>query len=266
MAVPLPPISAQQAQQAFSAAEAASAATKAVLSATPATQLAAQVTADVSSSTAYCDRVAAAHRLNERFAACATYEEAMSIAYYLLSASPKLCEALVEMLVDGDALGEIAVQLLHSLSLHDDGAQAVVRAGAAPVLTAALRAEDPLMRAHGLALLATLAERSTLASSLVKAGVMKLLSFLGKMAVGDAASAAQLWPTLLGIADCLLRDPRTVPERQRAQFRDVLVGVARAHKAGSLPLALADARTLNKLMIDLRAFNLAAPPPAAKKR
>jgi len=247
-------ISTVQALQAFTAAEAASAATKAVLSSTPATTLAARIAAS-DSNTTHCDRITAVHRLNERFAACGSYSEAVELAAELLRSTNRLCDALVEMLVEGDVLIELSVQLLHSLSLHDDGAIAVVRAGAAPVLAAALRADDALMRAHGLALLATLAERPALAVPLVKAGVVKLLCFLGRAASADAASAAQLWPPLLETTDSLLRDPRAVPERQRMQLRDVFVSAARMHKAGSLPLMLTDARTLNRLMMVLRALS-----------
>ena len=128
-----------------------------------------------------------------------------------------------------------------------------------------VRAGEPLMRAHGLALLATLAERPALIATLVKAGVVKLLCFLGMGSVADPGSAVQLWPSLLDIADLLLRDPRNVPDRQRQQLRDVLVAAARSHKAGSLPLALTDVRTLNRLMIGLRALNLVAPPAKAKR-
>jgi hypothetical protein len=83
--------------------------------------------------------------------------------------------------------------------------------------------------------------------------------------VADPGSAVQLWPSLLDIADLLLRDPRNVPDRQRQQLRDVLVAAARSHKAGSLPLALTDVRTLNRLMIGLRALNLVAPQAKAKR-
>lgn len=254
-------ISYAQAQQAFAAAEAASAATKAVMSTVSTAKLSAKLT----TATEHSDRVAAAHMINERFAACASYEEAIALVADLLRGSRGLCAALVEMLVNGDALGEIAVQLLLSLSLNNDGAENVVLAGAVPVLTAVLRADEPLMRAHGLALLATLAERPALIATLVKAGVVKLICFLGMGSVADPGSAVQLWPSLLDIADLLLRDPRNVPDRQRQQLRDVLVAAARSHKAGSLPLALTDVRTLNRLMIGLRALNLVAPPAKAKR-
>ena len=245
------PVSAEQARQAFCAAEAASAATKAVIGTSSVLQ---HVSKLVASDSLSCERTAAAHRLNERFAACSKYDEACELARELLR-TPSLCDSLVSLLVDGDALPDVAVQLLHSVSLPEEGAQAVLRSGAVSVVAAAMRAEDPLVRAHGLALLCRLSEAPGLASGLVRAGVVRLLCALGRR--HDESSAAQIWPPLLHIADALLRDPRQVPERQRVDLRDTLTTAARAYKAGVLPLSTADARTMNRLMIHLRAINLA---------
>ena len=116
---------AAQASSAFTAAAIASQATAAVLGAVSSAQHIAKLTAADSQ---LCDAIAAVHRLNERFAACATYEEAMRLAGEL--SQPTTCGALVRLLSEGDVLVELAVQLLQSLCLHETGARAIERAGA----------------------------------------------------------------------------------------------------------------------------------------
>ena len=231
---------------AFSAAEAASAATAAVLGKTSPMEHVAKLTSSQSTSS---ERIAAVHRLNERFAACATYDDAVELAGQLCE--PALFVSLMNLLADGECLVELVVQLMHSLSLHREGASALCRSGALPVVSAALRAEDPLLRTNGLILLATLAERQDLAGPLARAGVVKLLCFLGKSA--DVVH----WPYLLEIAEGILRQPLVVPERQRQQLRDIFVDAAHWQKAGSLPLPPNDSRRLVRLLILMRGLNLA---------
>ena len=245
----------RQASAAFESAASAAQATAAVLGDTPLDAHMARLTAP---DAAPCDAIAAAHRLNERFAACATYDDGMALAGAL--STPAVCEALVGLLSEGEALVELAVQLMQNLCLHDDGALAIQRAGALPVLAAALRADEPLLRAQGLALFATLAERPSMAKPLVRAGVVKLLCFLGK-----SNGFVEHLPALLEIAEAILREPLAVPAAQRQQLRDVLSAAARLHKAAQLPLALHDARRLNRLLIVLRALNQPAQQAAAAK-
>lgn len=218
-----------------------------------------------------CDRLAAVHRLNEHFAACASYEAAETLARSLVAALPGLGAVLVSLLVDGDQLVELVAQLMHSLCVHADGAAMLVKAGALPVLTAALRADEPLLRAQGLALLATLSEREELAKPLAKAGVLKLVNFLARGAMPaedapptNAANSHPAWPPLLEIAEGLLRTPNAVPAIQRQQLRDVLAQAAKAHRAGRLPLDLHDGRRLTRLLFTLRALGMTDPPPGQK--
>ena len=149
------------AQEAFRAAEAASAATASVISKSVKPEdLAAKLVGNDGVNVAeaspppVCDRLATCHRLNEHFAACGSYEESARLVCTLCKAQPRLGEALVGLLVDGDALVELAVQLMHNLCMEESGIKMVLGAGALPVLAATLRADEPLMRAHGLALLA----------------------------------------------------------------------------------------------------------------
>jgi len=243
---------------AFSAAEAASAATAAVLGSTPVSVHVEKLTATDSG---VCTQIAAVHRLNERFAACRTYEAATQLAGELSDAA--LCQALINLLVDADALVELVVQLMGNLCLHDKGVHGLQRAGAFPVVVAALRADEPLVRITGLNLLVVLAERREMIVPLIKAGVIKLLCFLGK------GMEACHWQQVLEIAESLLAVPFAVPERQRQQLRDVLGAAAKAHKAskeqgkGGLPL---DPRRLSRLLIVLRALNMAVPSEKPKRR
>ena len=257
---------------AFSAAEVASAATAAVLLAHGPSGGWDKIAAKLVAAEAVPDRLAAVHRLNEHFVACSSYEDAMELAGSLAKKQPKLGAALVSLMVDGDALVELVVQLMHNLCLHANGASMIAQAGAFPVLAMALRADEPLLRAHGLSLLVTLSERAELAQPLAKAGVLKLVTFLAKAALpqGESAAAASAalnakgtgaptWPPLLEIADGLLRTPSVVPVVQRQQLRDVLAQAAYAHKRGQLPLELHDGRRLTRLLRELRALALTEP-------
>jgi hypothetical protein len=241
------------AAHAFSAAEIASAATAAVVSlgASP-EQLSARL---VDTALPMHDRLAACHRLNEYFAATRSLEEAVCLSSKLVSQRPTLGDALVALMVDGDVLVELAVQLMHNISLHPDGTKILVQAGALPILAASLRANEPLLRAHGLSLLAALAERAELAAPLARAGVVKLVSFLARSPGADAH-----WPLLLEICDGMLRVPRAVPEAQRKLLRGALDKAGAAYRAKELHLDPPDARRLARLMLMLCAF--AGTPPA----
>ena len=219
-----------------------------------------------------CDRIAACHRLNEHFAACASYDEAVLLAGKLCKAQPRLGEALVSVMVDGDALVELAVQLMHSLCVHDAGAKMLEKAGVLPVLAMSLRADEPLLRTHGLTLLATLAERPEMAVPLVKAGAIKLVCFLGRTLKGEQAEA--LWPLMLEVIEGILRAPKAVPEAQQKMLRATLGEAGLMHKCisgtredvgGTLPLALPDGRRLTRLLVNARALAMVAPSNAAPK-
>jgi hypothetical protein len=133
----------------LAAPQVASAATAAVLRAQGASSDAvAAKLCGAQAAPAVCDRLAAVHRLNEHFAACGSFEDAEALARALATGRPSLGAALVALMVDGDALVELVVQLMHSLSLHADGAAMLLRAGALPVLAATLRADEPLLRAQ----------------------------------------------------------------------------------------------------------------------
>ena len=260
---------------AVSAAEAASAATAAVLRSrggdATAEALAQSLVAADKHELSEWDRVAVVHRLNEHFAACGSYEAAEALAGKVVAKAPGLGTALVALMTDCDALIELAAQLMHSLCLHTDGGAMLAKAGALSVLAAALRADEPLLRAHGLALLATLSERPEMAKPLTKAGVLKLVCFLAKNALptgtsGKAAGGGSAWPPLLEIAEALLRTPSAVPTVQRQQLRDVLAQAAFAHKAGHLPLEIHDGRRLTRLLITLRALALADPPAGQRTK
>lgn len=262
-------------QAAFTAAEAASAATASVISSgVKPDDLAARLVGNDGSNAAestpppMCDRLAACHRLNEHFAACPSFEESMKLAALLCNTQPRLGEALVAVLVDGDVLVELAVQLMHNLCVHELGSQMLMSAGALPVLTAALRADEPLLRAHGLALLAALADRRECVSALVRAGAVRLICFLGRTLKGAAAGA--LWPFMLEIAEGILRVPSAIPEAQHKMLRKTLGEAALAHKCssgrterdmyGTLPLDLADGRRLTRLLVLSRALALKGAP------
>ena len=116
---------------------------------------------------------------------------------------------------------ELAVQLMQNLSLHDAGALGIERAGALPVLVAALRADEALMRAQGLTLLVSLAERTEMVRPLIKAGVIKLICFLGK-----GAGRSSHWSLLLELTDYLLQNPLAVPARQQQMLRSGCVDVS----------------------------------------
>ena len=231
------------ASTAFMAAETASAATAAVLGSTPASVHVAKLKAPDSEA---CERIAAVHRLNERFAACASYSDAMELAGKVCD--QELCRTLVDLMTDCDALVELAIQLLQNLSLHGDGARAIASAGALPVIMSVLRADEPLLRSQGLTMLVAFAERPEMIRPLVKAGVIKLICFLGR-GMGPSAH----WPLLLELSECVLRDPLAVPERQQQMLRDALANAAVWHKAGSLPLSRHDIRRLPRLMLAMRA-------------
>ena len=83
-----------------------------------------------------------------------------------------------------------------------------------PVLVAALRTQDALLRAHGLRLLSALADAPALAQPLLRAGVAKLLR-------GLAASPDGARPALV-VADGVLRHAARLSPAQMKQLRALL--------------------------------------------
>lgn len=201
---------------------------------------------------AACERVAAAHRLNELFASCQSREAAAHLASAACSLA--VVVALLDLLVEGAPPGaEIAVQLMSHLSVHPPACETIERAGVLPVLIAALRPDEPLLRAEGLRLLAALAEMPSLAAPLVRAGTVKLLGVLA------ASTDAECWHWLLEICLGLLRSHQAVKPAQRRRLLEVLEAAHECTRAGELVLRPPDARALQRVLGELRVLVRAAP-------
>ena len=168
----------------------------------------------------------------------------MELAGALVRAPPSAAATLLRLLVDGDALVELVVQLLGNACVHPDGPAWLERAGVLPVLVAALRTQDALLRAHGLRLLCALADEPALAQPLLRAGVAKLLR--GLAASPDGARRA------LVVADGVLRHAARLSPAQMKQLRALLDGIDAALLAPDDAKALARARGV------LRAFEARA--------
>lgn len=176
-----------------------------------------------------CERVAAVHRLNELFACCETHEAAVKLAGAVGSLAVTV--SLLEMLVEGASpAAEIAVQLMWNLSLGPTGCQTLERAGVLPVLVAALRPDEPLLRAVGLRLLATLANVPSLAPSIVRAGAVKLLGVLA------ASTDPECWHWLLEICLGLLGAEQAIKPAQRRRLLEVLEAAHDCMRVGELVL------------------------------
>ena len=186
--------------------------------------------------------LAAVHRLNELFAEADSHALAVELAGALIRSSA--AATLLRLLVDGDALVELVVQLLGNACVHPDGPAWLERAGVLPVLVAALRTQDALLRAHGLRLLSALADAPALAQPLLRAGVAKLLR--GLAASPDGARRALL------VADGVLRHAARLSPAQMKQLRALLDGIDAALLAPDDAKALARARGV------LRAFEARA--------
>ena len=168
------------------------------------------------SSSASCDRIAAAHRLNEMFTWYHKRADAERLAGELCSAP--LCEALVQLVTGGEELCEIAVHLMLNLCVSRGNAHQLCQSGVLPVLIASLRVAEPQFLLPGLALLSMIAEDRELAAPLLRAGVCKLISslanklrsgqsgMLGGSSLGANASARQLLSNPDRVA--ALSDPR----------------------------------------------------------
>ena len=189
--------------------------------------------------------LAAVHRLNELFVEADSHVLAVELAGALVRAPPSAAATLLRLLVDGDALVELVVQLLGNACVHPDGPAWLERAGVLPVLVAALRTQDALLRAHGLRLLSALADAPALAQPLLRAGVAKLLR-------GLAASPDGARPALL-VADGVLRHAARLSPAQMKQLRALLDGFGDAAL-----LAPDDAKALARARGVLRAFEARA--------
>ena len=187
--------------------------------------------------------LAAVHRLNELFAEAESHALAVELAGALVRSSA--AATLLRLLVDGDALVELVVQLLGNACVHPDGPAWLERAGVLPVLVAALRTQDALLRAHGLRLLSALADAPALAQPLLRAGVAKLLR--GLAASPDGARRALL------VADGVLRHAARLSPAQMKQLRALLDGVG-----DPALLAPDDAKALARARGVLRAFEARA--------
>jgi hypothetical protein len=153
------------------------------------------------------ERAAVANRLCAAFAECESQAASVSLAKPLCSAAA--IDALMQMIVDGEPLSELAVLLLQGVALHPAGPNAISRGGVLPVLVAVLRSDDDLLREHGLQLLAALAEVTALARPLLRAGVLKLLVRLG------GSDSPSIWRHMLSIASGLLQSRTLLTVAQR---------------------------------------------------
>lgn len=115
-----------------------------------------------------CDRLAAAHRLNEAFARCRKRADAELLARDL--GTPALFDALVQIVTEGEELSEIALQLMINLCIARENAKRICDAGVLPVLMGSLRIADSSFRLTGLALLSLLAEERELVPLLLRSG------------------------------------------------------------------------------------------------
>lgn len=205
--------------------------------------------ARVSSGSEPIDRIAAAHRLNELFAACRTAAEASELASTVCQ--PAVCEALVQILTDGEQLSEVAATLLLHICLDEPQAREACSAGLLPVLIATLRADDALFREHGLALLSSMSEHSSIRPQLLSGGVCRLIGLLAPRA--DAAC----FHWLVGIADSLLRSPTQLRPAQSQQLLDAFVAAETRTREGGLVLEAPEARLLSRVLGVLRVVSTA---------
>jgi len=215
------------------------------------------------------DRVGAAHRLSGRLAACSTRGEAVSMVRRLRSAA--LWDAICDLLMQGDALGALVVQLIQWLTLDAEGCRDLDRSGALAVLVGVLRAPDGTLRGHGLPVIATVAELHDLGPSLSRAGVLGLLHSLSGLRDPNT------WHWILAISEGLLRDPRSLPLQSRQALASVLLRCPLNRTDGHCgpsadALATSDSMILRRILAELRlttkvrqsgALQAAARPQAA---
>ena len=207
------------------------------------------------------ERIAAVNRLTARISACMSLDEASETARQLNS--PELVSALLQLLVDGEQLVSLVVQLLHGLCLHADGVRALERGGVLQVLVPILRADDLLLREHGLRLIAALAERPEMPRPLCRAGVPGLLSHLAS-SPHSSAPVGFTWHWLLTISDGILRAPAALKPGQRKQLlRALESGEQRAHE---LQLSPADAKLLRRQLGELRVLTSIPRRPAGSSQ
>ena len=218
---------------------------------TPAADAQADLVAKLAASSASCDRIAAAHRLNEMFTWHHKRADAERLAGELCSAP--LCEALVQLITDGEELCEIALHLMLNLCVCRGNAQQLCQAGILPVLIASLRVAEPQFLLPGLALLSVVAEERELAPSLLRAGVCKLISSLAsKLPPGD-------FHWLLEIAEAVLHTPTALRPQHSQQLLKAFEPTALRLQAGELKLDDRDARRLSRVLGLLKVTSTAIP-------
>lgn len=217
------------------------------------------VAAVVDAQAATRDRIAAAHRLSGRLAACSSRAEAVRMVRKVRSAA--LWDALCDLMMHGDALGALVLQLVQWLVLDADGCRDLGRSGTLAVLVGVLRAPDATLRGHGLPVLAIAAELPELGPPLARAGVIGLLHSL------CGSRDADTWHWILAISDGLMRDPRSLPAQCRQPLTSILLrcplhraeGRAAAAADG---LAACDSVLLRRLLSELRVTRWAPSAPA----
>lgn len=152
---------------------------------------------------------------------------------------------------------QVALLLMQSIATHVNGARCLERAGLFPVLVAAMRADEPLLREQGLSLLAALADVPELVPALVQAGLAKLVCFLAR------SCTAGRWAWLVDILGGLLATPHALPAPHRRQLLNTLAPASECVAAGEMRLKPHVAAGLRRAVGVLRALELVAPRPVA---
>eukprot|EP00965_Chrysotila_dentata_P245809 6206789-Pleurochrysis_carterae.AAC.4 len=160
----------------------------------------------------------------------------------------KLLNSLKQLVVEGDSMVVLVIQLLHCLCLNPKNAEKLASCGIFPVLTAALRAEDELLRAQGLAFLAVLAEQEGMELVLANAGICSLLASL------SSSSSSDIWYWIVVIVLALL--PRTAQLRppHRKQLLRTLRAAAERLADGSLRLQQSECRLLKRALGEMHVY------------
>ena len=193
------------------------------------------------------ERAVAVNQLCASLAACESAAAASDLARSLCTA--QTVDVLLSMLVDGEPLAEMSLVLLTGMCVHADGRALVVRCRVLPVLLAAMRAEDRLLREHGMRLLVILADDQTSCRAMLHAGVVGMLLCVGR------SERASTWRHILAVVAGLLRVRAGMRAVQRQQLDQLLSGKLAALGAGGGDvgaLEAADEKRLRTLLAELR--------------
>ena len=132
--------------------------------------------------------------------------------------SPALWEALRRLLLEGDPLSVMVVELMQWLALDDEGLRELDASGVLPLLIGALRASDEELRCHGMPLLVAAASLPEIAPSLERSKIVELLDVLGR------SGGTLEWHWILTVTDSLLCDPFALSLEARRALGALLLG------------------------------------------